>query len=315
MLWKLKSNLSAVCALLVCFAAAPVAEAQMQHIAERLGYAPNAKLLIIHADDLGVAHSVDMAAFKALNGKAVSSASVMVPCPWLTEVAEYFRAHPDVDLGLHLTVTSEWKTYRWGPVAPADQVSSLLDPHGFFYADTMNVARHAKPEEARREIEAQIARAESLGIHPTHLDIHMGAMAATRQLYAELIQAGRQHHVPFMAVHVTDARQNWMQMFNSRDVVLDSMVMFEPGVPPAQWTSAYVKALDQLKPGVNELIVHLGYDNAELQAVTVDHPDYGAAWRQRDFKAVTSPEFKQALARNQIHVIGWKDLKKVQYGN
>lgn len=287
----------------------------MQHIAERLGYAPDAKLLIIHADDLGVAHSVDRAAFKALDEKAVSSASVMVPCPWLTEVGGYFRAHPDADLGLHLTVTAEWKTYRWGPVAPGDQVASLLDPQGFFYADTGDVARHAKPEEARREIEAQIARAESAGIHPTHLDIHMGAMAATRQLYAELIQVAHQHHLPFMAVRVNDARQNWMEMFSSRDIVLDSLVMFEPNVPPAQWTSTYVKALDQMKPGLNEMIVHLGYDDAELQAITVDHPDYGAAWRQRDFEAVTSPQFKQALARNNIHLMGWKDLKKLLQAN
>src|SRR5258707_13814381 len=104
--------------------------AQNKTIAERLGYAADSKLLIVHADDLAVAHSVDSASFGALDKNAVTSASIMVPCPWITEVAAYARAHPDADLGLHLTLTSEWTTYRWGSVAPADKVSSLLDPAG-----------------------------------------------------------------------------------------------------------------------------------------------------------------------------------------
>src|ERR1700692_1246271 len=104
--------------------------AQTKTIAERLGYPPDSKLLILHADDLAVAHSEDAASFDALDRGAATSASIMIPCPWLTEVAAYAKAHPDADLGLHLTLTSEWSTYRWGSVAPSNQVSSLLDPPG-----------------------------------------------------------------------------------------------------------------------------------------------------------------------------------------
>lgn len=111
-------------------------QAQTKTIAERLGYPPDSKLLIIHADDLAVAHSEDAASFDALDQHAVTSASIMIPCPWLLEVAAYAQAHPDADLGLHLTLTSEWKTYRWGPVASKDQVPSLLDPSGYLYPDT-----------------------------------------------------------------------------------------------------------------------------------------------------------------------------------
>src|SRR5271166_448272 len=156
--------------------AASTLPAQVKTVAERLGYPADSKLLIMHADDLAVAHSVDAASFDALDQNAVTSASIMVPCPWLTEVAAYAKAHPEADLGLHLTLTSEWKTYRWGPVAPKDQVPSLLDPDGYFYADAFPAASHAKPEEAEREIRAQIDLAMKMGIHPTHLDMHMGTL-------------------------------------------------------------------------------------------------------------------------------------------
>jgi len=287
------------------------AQAQTKSIAERLGYPADAKLVILHADDLAVAHSVDVASFAALDQKAVSSASIMVPCPWLTEVAAYAKAHPDADLGLHLTLTSEWSTYRWGSVAPKDQVPSLLYSDGYFYSDVARVAAHAKPEEAEREIRAQIDLAMKMGIHPTHLDMHMGTLAATPQLYATLVKVGHEYHLPFLAVHVNDARSAMMSLLSPSDVILDSLVMFDPSVPPGQWTASYVKALGSLKPGLHYLIVHLGHDDAELQAITEGHPDYGAAWRQRDFNAVTSPEFKRALEENHIILVGWKDLRRI----
>ena len=291
--------------------AARVATAQQKNIAERLGYPADAKLVILHADDLAVAHSVDQAIFAALGQKAVSSASVMVPCPWLTEVAAYAKANPGVDLGLHLTLTSEWNTYRWGPVAPKDQVPSLLAPDGYFYRDVGPVANHATPEDVEREIRAQIELAMKMGIHPTHLDMHMGTLAAKPEFYAVLVKVAHEYKLPFLAVRVADDRRKMMSLLSDKDIVLDSLVMFDARVPPERWTESYLAALKSIKPGVHYMIVHLGYDNAELQAITVDHPDFGSAWRQRDFNAVTSPEFKKALQDNHIILIGWKDLKKL----
>ncbi len=299
-------------AMLLMLLVTHVANAQKKNLAERLGYPADAKLVILHADDLAVAHSVDQASFVALDQKAVSSASIMVPCPWLTEAAAYAKAHPDADLGLHLTLTSEWKIYRWGPAAPKDQVPSLLDPDGYFYPDVEPVAMHATPEDVEREIRAQIELAMKMGIHPTHLDMHMGTLAAKPEFYAVLVKVAHEYGLPFLAVHVADERAKTMiSLLSAKDVVLDSLVMFDGHVPAQRWTESYVAALKSIKPGVHYLIVHLGYDDAELQAVTVGHPDYGAAWRQRDFDAVTSPEFKKALEDNHIILIGWKDLKKL----
>src|SRR5260221_25619 len=139
------------------------ASAQTKTIAERLGYPPDSKLLIIHADDLAVAHSEDTASFDALDKHAITSASIMVPCPWLNEVADYAKAHPDADLGLHLTLTSEWKTYRWGPVESRDKVPSLLDPSGALWPPTEDVRQKAKPQEAEREYRAQVQQALAVG--------------------------------------------------------------------------------------------------------------------------------------------------------
>lgn len=289
-----------------------IASAQMNHIAEKLGYPPDSKLLIIHADDLGVAHAQDMASFKALEEKDVTAASVMVPCPWFAEVVEFAKSHPDADIGLHLTLTSEWKTYRWGPVAPRDQVASLLDPNGYFYSDNGPVAVHAKPEEAEVEVRAQIKRALDMGIRPTHLDIHMGTLAATPQLYSVLVRVAHEYHLPYMAVKLPGEQgKELMKLISPNDIVLDQLVIFPPQTPASHWTESYVKALGSIKPGLNELIVHLAYDDSEMRAITVDHPDYGAAWRQRDFNAVTSPQFKRAIKDNHIILVGWRQLDKL----
>jgi len=283
--------------------------AQTKTIAERLGYPPDSKLLIIHADDLAVAHSEDAASFDALDKHAATSASIMVPCPWLNEVAAYAKQHPDADLGLHLTLTSEWKTYRWGPVESKDKVPSLLDPSGSFWPDTNQ--HNLKPEEVEREIRAQIELAASMGIHPTHLDSHMGVLFSRPDLFAVYVKVAHEYKLPFLAVRSADAPKELLAMLSDRDLILDSIVMADPKVDSSNWKAFYANAIKNLKPGVTEIIVHLGHDDAELQAVMVDHPDYGAAWRQRDYNVVTSPEFKKALQDNQVILIKWNDLKKL----
>jgi len=284
--------------------------AQTNSTAERLGYPAGSKLLILHADDLAVAHSVDAASFEALNSGAVSSASIMVPCPWLTEVADYAKSHPDADLGLHLTLTSEWKTYRWGSVDSSDNVPSLLQPDGMFYSTTEQVTTHAKASEAEREIRAQLERALAVGIHPSHLDSHMGSLYSSPELIAAYIKVAHEYHLPFLALKLTDARASAMSQLSANDFALDNVIIAGEGLKPDQTKDFYLNAIRNLQPGLTEMIVHLGHDDSELQAVMVDHPDFGAAWRQRDFDIVSSPEFKQALRDNHVILVHWRDLQK-----
>jgi chitin disaccharide deacetylase len=298
-------------AILIAISSLSAALAQTRTVAERLGYPPDSKLLIIHADDLAVAHSEDVASFDALDKHAATSASVMIPCPWLSEVATYAKDHPDADLGLHLTLTAEWKTYRWGPVESKDKVPSLMDLSGHLWPDTEPAVRNVKPEEAEREIRAQIEHAMSVGIHPTHLDSHMGVLFARPELFAAYVKVAHEYKLPFLAVRGPQAPAALLSLLSDKDIVLDSVVIADPSISPANWKTFYTTAIQNLKPGVTEMIVHLGHDDAELRAITVDHPDYGAAWRQRDYDVITSPEFKHALEANHIILIQWNDLKKL----
>lgn len=295
-------SLLASTAFVLSFAAA--LPAQTRTLTERLGYPRDAKLLILHADDIGVAHSEDSATFEALDRGAVSSTSAMVPTPWMSEVAAYAKSHPDADIGLHLTLTAEWQTYKWGSVAPKDSVPSLYDSTGYFPDDVPFVVAHARPAEVERELRAQIERAMAMGIHPTHVDSHMGALFTTPELIATYVKVARAYNLPYLSVK-GDPRSA------PSDMQLDGVYIEPTEADRAHWMAFYTNTIAQLKPGtVSELIVHLAHDDAEMRAVTVNHEPYGAAWRQRDFDVVTSAEFRKALADNHVTLIKWRDIQK-----
>src|ERR1700753_863866 len=152
------------------------ASAQTKNLAEKLGYPRDAKLLIVHADDAGFSHSADSAIISAYQKGAINSAAIMVACPWFTEIAAFAKQHPEMDWGIHLSLTAEWKNYKWGSVAPADQVPSLLNANGYFYDTNAGFQNNGKVVDARKEIEAQIARTKAYGIKITHIDNHMGSV-------------------------------------------------------------------------------------------------------------------------------------------
>jgi predicted glycoside hydrolase/deacetylase ChbG (UPF0249 family) len=278
---------------------------------ERLGYPADAKLLIVHADDLGMAHSINLASIKGLESGLVSSASIMIPCSWLPEIAAYARTHPEADLGLHLTLTSEWSLYRWGPVLPKERVPSLLDGSGYLYSTETEAAAHIDPKEAEAEIRAQIARARALGILPTHLDSHMGTLYQNQALFETLFRVA---HDNKLLIRVS---KEWFtaapflpSLLGPDDAVVNSVISIEPGVTPEGWSKFYGDAIKNLQPGITEMIVHLAYDNEEMKGVTFDHPNWGAEWRQRDFQFVTSDAFRKLLQENNVKLVTWREVGK-----
>lgn len=290
----------------------PSSQTAPKSLAERLGYPRDAKLLIVHADDLGMAHSINTASIKGLESGQVSSASIMVPCPWFPEIADYARTHPEADLGLHLTLTSEWKLLRWGPVLAKERVPSLFDRSGYLYPLESEAAAHIDPKEAEAEIRAQIARARALGIQPTHLDSHMGTLYQNKALFETLLRVARDNKLPARVSKDWFTSASFMpSVLGPDDIVLDRTISIERSVTAADWSKYYTDAIKSLQPGVTDMIVHLAYDDEEMKGVTFEHPDWGAAWRQRDFEFVTSDAFRKLLQENNVKLITWREVGKL----
>ncbi len=288
------------------------AHGQEKTIAERLGYPRDAKLLIVHADDLGMAHSVNAATIKAFESGLVNSGSIMVPCPWFSEIATYARANPQADLGLHLTLTSEWTTFRWGPVSSKDRVNSLLDKDGYFYLTETDAASHADPKEVELEITAQVERARASGVQPTHLDSHMGTLYQNKALFEVFLRVARKYKLPVRVARSWFGRADFLpEVLKPDDVYIDRVLDINTSVAASDWASFYSDALKKLEPGVTEVVIHLAYDDTEMRGATSDHPNWGAAWRQRDFEFFTSETFRKLLQEHQIKLITWRELGKL----
>ena len=293
------------------FSIAPLSFAQTRPktVQERLGYPPSARLLVIHADDLGMDHSVNRATFDALEKHWITSASILVPCPWFPEVESWTKDHPDADLGIHQALNSEWTGFRWGPVSSKDRVPSLLDAEGYLPLDTPEVAKNAKPAEVEQELRAQINRARAAGIHLTHLDSHMGALFETPQLFAIYQQMGHSYGLPILEAREGSHAPHGVSP-PADEVLVQKVIEMNPGIAAKDWVGWYEHELSALGPGIYQVIVHLAYDDEEMRGATLDHPDWGAAWRQRDLDMVRSAEFQNFLKNQNFVLIGWKDLAK-----
>ena len=284
--------------------------AQSTTLAERLGHSKDAKLLILHGDDLGMAHAIDRASFESLQNHDVSSASAMVPCPWIVEVADIANKHPEADIGLHLTLNSEWFTYRWGPMAPREAVPGLLDPQGYFYYQSPGTVEKGQAAEAEKEIRAQVEYALRLGLHPTHLDAHENTLYERRDFYEALLSVAQEYHLPIRARQDEPWAKGLSSALSPEEITVDGLFVVHEGAKPDHWKQNYLQMLDELKPGLNEMIFHLGYDDPELEAITAGYNHHEAAWRQRDLDVVRSVEFKEALRRNHIVVTTWREVTK-----
>jgi hypothetical protein len=282
-----------------------------KNLAELLGYPRDSKLLIIHADDMGLSQSTNAATIKAFDGKGITSGSIMMPCPWALEMSTYIKGHPGLDVGIHLTLTAEWDNYKWNGISSSDKISSLLDKAGYFYPSVDAFGKAVKVAEAEIELRAQIEKAMALGIKPTHLDTHMGSVLANPELLMVYLKLSDEYHLPvlFPRAYTTWFPADMAKALGSKIFLLDNLFMIEPQMVTGKWIDAYKKGITELKPGLNQIIVHLAFDNDEMKAICKGHPDFGSAWRQNDLDLVLSSEFKEALKANNIILIGWKQVR------
>ena len=181
---------------LALFAATPSARAETW--GEKLGFPAGKKVLILHADDIGMCYEANEAAKNYLKAGHIQSAALMVPCPWYNEMANWYIENPEYDLGLHLAMTSEWKWYRWGPVAERSKVPGLIDNEGYLWREVQSVVLAAKPTEIEEEIRARSNRALARGTKPSHIDTHMGTLYARPDYTRAYFKVAEEFRIPAM---------------------------------------------------------------------------------------------------------------------
>lgn len=288
-----------------------------QNLAEKLGYPSDAKLLIIHGDDVGVSHSQTKATFDAMKKGLVSSTSMMVPTGWSAEVGEMAKEMPDADIGIHITLTNEWFNFNWGPEAGRTAVPGLANEKGHMYPDCAQVTANASPEEVEMEIRAQIKAANQMGIIPTHLDSHMGCVFYGRPEYLKsYLKIAQELNIPAMINQqmVDGIVKPNSALFEGINVdkfpVVDQLFMAEPKDYESGMEAYYTKSLNNLTSGLNVILIHLAFDDAEMNAVTKGHDTYHAPWRQADYDFFTSEKARELLKKNKVQLVTWKEVGK-----
>jgi predicted glycoside hydrolase/deacetylase ChbG (UPF0249 family) len=251
--------------------------------------------LIIRTDDAGMTHSVNLGLEKLIESGLPVSVSVMFPTPWYQETVEILKRYPAVSVGIHLTLNSEWKNYRWGPVLGRSAVPTLVDRDGFFFPSSDDLYKN-NPDlgQVERELRAQIERAKGSGLRIDYVDYHMGTafrnpafLAITERLAAEFGLAmsgyfGETSHDP------------------------------QYSAPPQNKPDSLVAMVARLNPPLNLVVTHVGIDNHELGAlvdmnVSFPLPEM-SKHRQGELDALTSPRFRQALAARDIKLITYREL-------
>ena len=284
-------------------------------LVEKLGYPENSKLLIINCDDVGMCHAANMAAIEGQEKGMISSGTIMVPCPWFPEIAAYAKDKPNLSFGVHLTHTSEWDGYRWGPVAPDTQVPGLIDPEGYLWRSVPEVYKNSSPQEAYIEARAQIDKFMAAGMEPTHIDSHMGTVMMAPEYFEVYIKLAIEYNLPLrMPSQKTLEEAGAPADLRTRAAELglvftDDFVYGELGSDYSENVEeSWIRILSNLNPGVTEIYIHASTPGEELKAVT-------NSWKTRNAEYVTftrSERLKQLLEEQNIELISYKPLKELQ---
>ncbi len=291
---------------------------------KQLGFAPDDRVVIIHADDIGMCQSTLPAIADLFDFGLLSSAATMVPCPWFLEAAAFCRNHPTVDMGVHLTLNCEWNTYRWGPISTRDPASGLLDEQGYFPKSPAVMEQQADPQAAALELNAQLARALQAGMDPTHVDAHMGTAMRPPFLPA-YIDAAASQRLPLFLVGSQGIPRLQARGMGFGIIAPGSIerlnILAEQGVPlfddlvglplndPVDQVAAGKKIVDSLQPGLTMWLLHPAQDTPELRAMTPDWPS-----RVANYAACMSSELRDYIRQSGVQVIGYRPLRALVRG-
>lgn len=272
-------------------------------LAEQLGYSSGDRLLIINCDGLGLCHSSNEGVFQSLRAGIATSASLMVPCPWARGAAA--RYQPGDDIGVHLTLTSEFEHYRWGPITHAP---SLLGGAGGFPRTVADVWDHADVGEVHRELRAQVERAIQWGIDVTHLDSHMQTLPLRPEFFDVFLDLAVEFDLPIRlpaAQFQEDAGFPFRERAAEEGIVSPDQIMSHSGIGGAQ---ALMSILSELPAGVTEIYLNPAVDSPESRALTPN-----ALGLAEDLALLTDSEMvRSSLERLGIKLIGWDALRQAQ---
>ncbi|MDQ6814739.1 MAG: polysaccharide deacetylase family protein [Bacteroidota bacterium] len=301
--------------------------------AVKLGYPAGARVLILHVDDAGMSFDSNEGAIAAMTKGVATSCSVMMPCAWVPGFVHFLQEHKNIDAGLHLTLTSEWKDYRWVPLAGKNQVPGLTDSEGCMWRSVADVVKHASADEVEKEIRAQVDRAITIGFTPTHLDSHMGTLFAAAAFTERYVRVGIEKQIPVMLpgghntliqtemnapdAQVQQLRQLGKMLWAAGLPVLDDLhnESYDWKIPDnivdddkkirAFKTGKYITAIRSLKPGVTMMIMHCTAPTSVFPFISNSGPV-----RKGDLLAMTDPAFKEALTKEGIILTTWRELKE-----
>ncbi len=278
-----------------------------------LGYLADARLLIVNADDFGMCHGQNLGAIRSITDGLVSSCSLMAPTPWCLHAAEFLRRHPDVSFAVHLTIVSEYRHYRWGPLAPPAEVPTLLDEAGNFFGDDRfdHMLTTADIGELETEFRAQIEAVKALGLEPTHLDTHYGPHEFRDDIFNLVFRLAREYGLAMRAGSPHLVRKLLEQGLPAAEHgVLDS-----GRIPAEEKAEVLASKLRELPAGLSEWALHPGIATDELQAVMADPRVPGVTGtpegRQSDFDVAVSEEMARIVNEEGIQIIGYRELQQV----
>jgi hypothetical protein len=301
--------------------------------AEKLGYPKGKKVIIFHIDDAGMSHEANQGTILAMEKGVANSTSVMMPCGWVPAYMKYLQQHPTTDAGVHLTLTSEWKGYRWFPLSGREKVAGLLDAEGAMWSNVPDVVKHATADEVETEIRAQIARFRSFGVEPSHIDSHMGTLFGSAAFMERYIKVGIQEKIPVMlpgghatliakernspAQEIQQFQQVGKMLWNAGLPVLDDLFAdtygwkLPAGTPNTEEnlrkmkTQKYVELLREAQPGITMVIMHCAAPSDNFKEITDSWPTrYGDFWSMQD------PELKKFIEKEGVILTTWREMRE-----